>query len=336
MRALTAIVPNPSLDRVEVVPALAFGQALRASQTLVWPGGSATHAALVARALGVASVTVIAPVGGTAGVQWAEDLRKRAISALTVDIAGSTRSNISVLDAKGLTQVEVIERGPTLDETEAGEFAKLALRAVTRDSVVILSGSFPVGLELPFVTKLAHRADLLGATLVCDLGGPALGLALEAGVDWAKANLEEARSCWLVSNPGLAVKARASNPVRVAHALSSWLQDIGPGAQDTNVVLTMGSDGALWRGTGGTYRLSAPRARVFNPIGSGDAMVGAMAAALCFDLDATQVARWGAAAAAENLAHPEPGTVNRLRFRRLLSAVVLEQLLDIQDAATDT
>lgn len=326
MRALTAIVPNPSMDRVEVVPELAFGRPLRAQRTLEWPGGSGTHAALVARALGVARVTVVAPVGGSRGARWVDALRRRGIETATVAIGGGTRSNVSVLDAKGLNQVEVVESGPTLDEAEASQFAGAALQALAEDSVVVLSGSFPSGLGLALVTELARRASLVGARLVCDLGGPALGLALQARVDWAKANFDEVRSWRLTSGLGAAPPTDASGPGGVEGEVVAWLEEIGRVSPETNVVLTRGADGAFWRGRGGISHVRAPQAPAFNPIGCGDAMVGAMAAALCADLDAGQVVCWGVAAAVENLAHAEPGIVDRRRFGEILDTVVLGDL----------
>jgi hypothetical protein len=47
-------------------------------------------------------------------------------------------------------------------------------------------------------------------------------------------------------------------------------------------------------------------------------MVGPLAAALCADLDGRQVVCWGVAAAVENLAHAQPGTVKRRRFDEIL------------------
>jgi 1-phosphofructokinase family hexose kinase len=320
------------MDRVEVVPELSFGRPLRAERSLEWPGGSGTHAALVARCLGVAGVTVVAPVGGAVGARWVAALRERGIRAATVAIAGATRSNVSVLDARGLAQLEVVEAGPTLDADEAARFVSAALAGVTESSVVVLSGSLPPGLAASLVTQVAERAHRVGATLVCDLGGAALGLALGARAQWVKANLDEMSAWWATARgqPGT-----ASEPPPTAgpwQRVAAWLEGIGGSCTTTNTVLTMAGDGALWHGPAGTFHLPSPTVPAFNPIGCGDAMVGAMAAALCADLGDAEVTRWGVAAAAENLAHAEPGTVDRQRFADILDSVSLEPMVQGTDA----
>ena len=332
MRELTAIVPNPSMDRVEVVPELSFGRPLRAQQSLEWPGGSGTHAALVARSLGVAGVTVVAPIGGTVGSRWVAALQELSIRAVTVAIAGATRSNVSVLDARGLAQLEVVERGPTLDGDEAARFVSVALAGVTAGSVVVLSGSLPSGLDPSLVTQVADRAHQVGATLLCDLGGVALGLALEARAHWVKANIDEAGAWWATADGQREGPPTPPPPPGAWHRVAAWLEELARGFPTTNIVLTMGGEGALWHGPKGTFHLPAPKATAFNPIGCGDAMVGAMAGALCADLAGDEVTRWGVAAAAENLAHAEPGTIDRQRFAGILDSVTLEPIVQGTDA----
>ncbi len=333
MRELTAIVPNPSMDRVEVVPELSFGRPLRAERSLEWPGGSGTHAALVARCLGVEVVTVVAPLGGATGTRWVGALGERGIRAAAVAIAGATRSNVSVLDARGRAQLEVVEAGPTLDAAEADRFVGAALAAVAEGSVVVLSGSFPSGLAPSLVTRVAERAHQVGATLVCDLGGAALGLALAAGAHWVKANLDEMSAWRATAAPGRTETGSTPPPAAGSWPLvATWLEEVGRESPTTNIMLTMAGEGALWHGPAGTFHLPSPAVTAFNPIGCGDAMVGAMAGALCADLSGDQVTRWGVAAAAENLAHAEPGTVDRQRFAEILDSVTLEPMVQGTDA----
>ncbi len=333
MRGLVAIVPNPSLDRVTVVPELAFGRPLRALRGLEWPGGSGTHAALVARSLGTADVTVVAPVGGTVGRIWVRGVEEHGIRAVTVAIAGPTRSNVSVLDARGVAQLEVVEPGPALDSGEAAAFLRAAVASVTAGSVVVLSGSRPAGLDASLVTQVASRARRMGATLICDLGGAALGQALDGGADWVKANLDEASAWWAGGHGGQGGSHGPSSRRAGWSGPVACLEEMTRLHPATNIVLTMGGAGALWRGPDGTFRLPPQRVVAFNPIGCGDAMVGAIASALCADLPATEAARWGVAAAADNLTQAEPGTADRQRFTKILASVTLEPI--IQGASTE-
>ena len=64
------------------------------------------------------------------------------------------------------------------------------------------------------------------------------------------------------------------------------------------MVVSLGKDGAVYRGAQGSLTVTAPKIREQNPIGAGDAMVGGMVWALQLGTGFDQALRWGVACGA--------------------------------------
>ena len=293
---LLAVNPNPALDRMEVVQGFAVGRPLRAVDTIIYPGGSGVHAALVASQLGVPAVRVVAPMGGHTGRHWRSELEKHGILVTTVDISGETRTNVSIVDTEHGAQVEMIEAGPGLTEANVQALTLAALTWVQRGTVVIVGGSLPPGFEASAIGSLLAEVHERGGTAICDVAGAALEQALEQQADWIKVNAFE-----FATGAGVA----ANDPEAIWRELNHLT------VPRSHVVVSLGRWGTLIKTPDRHIVYLEPLAgKAFNPIGSGDAMVGAIAAGVLRGLNPAHIMVEAVAAATDNMAYIEAGRVS--------------------------
>ena len=99
---ILTITMNPSVDRTIVVDELRRGEVLRATAVRVDPGGKGINVARALAANGVKTRAVVA-VGGAEGEHLTSLLGLAGVDLVPVPIAGSTRSNITVVEPDGTT-----------------------------------------------------------------------------------------------------------------------------------------------------------------------------------------------------------------------------------------
>ena len=87
------------------------------------------------------------------------------------------------------------------------------------------------------------------------------------------------------------------------------------------VVVTLGSDGAVACDGSSAFRLSSPESTGRYPVGSGDAFVAGLAIALVAGSPLAEAARQGMAAGIANALEPGPGILDPHAASRLLASV---------------
>lgn len=138
---IVTLTPNPSLDRTVSVARLAPGAVHRVGTSTVEPAGKGVN---VARALALHEVKAraVLPVGGAEGAQLLGLLGD--LDAVTVTVAGATRSNISIVTPEGTT-TKLNEPGPPISAAEVGALVAAALEVAAGAEWLVCSGSLPPG-----------------------------------------------------------------------------------------------------------------------------------------------------------------------------------------------
>jgi 1-phosphofructokinase len=287
---IVTLTPNPSLDRTVEIDALVRGSVTRVRATRLEPAGKGVN---VSRALvrhGVKTRAVL-PVGGAEGAQLVALLGAGGsdVDAVVVPVAGSVRSNVSIVEPDGTT-TKLNEPGPELSAAEAAALVAATLDAATTADWVVLSGSLPPGAPTDFYARVIFALRAVGVPVAVDSSGPALAAALAAGPELVKPNREELAEVFggPVETLGMAVAAAEAVRDRGARA----------------VLVSLGADGALRVDAAGALHGEAP-ARPVSTVGAGDALLagylaghlwagaGGMRASLL-----AEALAWGAAAVA--------------------------------------
>src|SRR4249920_661842 len=113
---IVTLTPNPSLDRSLFLDTFTRGAVNRCTATFLEPSGKGVNVALALRSHGV-PVLALLPIGGPAGEQLVQLLDAAGLPYRTVMIAGTVRTNVSMIEADGTTS-KINEPGPTLTSEE--------------------------------------------------------------------------------------------------------------------------------------------------------------------------------------------------------------------------
>lgn len=313
VRRLVCVAPNASIDKIAAVEVLRPGEIHRPEVLSVVAGGKALNAGRAAATLGL-PVIAVPVLAGHAGAWVADGLAADGIEARPVWIAGETRECLSVLDRSTGRLTEFYEAGPVMD-TAAWERVEATIGdAVAEDpdgTVVLISGSLPVGAPLDAHARAARVVRISGGRAVIDVGGAALAGAMAERPWLAKVNALEASQATglpLGGEPDALAAARALRDAGAAMALVS-----------------RGTAGAVLVDAGGdAWRIGPPPELGAFPVGSGDSLTGGFAAALGQGLAVREAARMGAAAAAANALHPGQGRIDPADIARLLPGIAAE------------
>jgi 1-phosphofructokinase len=298
---IVTVTPNPSLDRTFEVDAFASGQMLRAKAVHVDPGGKGVNVSRALVAHGHRSRAVL-PVGGFEGSELASLLEDLGIEVVTVPIAESVRSNVTVVDGDGMV-TKLNAPGPTLSQSEVGALVERTVEAAAGAAWVAACGSLPPGVPVTLYGRLVSAVQAAGGRIAVDTSDAALETVLAAGPDLIKPNRDE-----LAEAAGMAIET---------------LGDVMAGAEKLrshgvrNVLVSLGPDGAVLVDEAGGTHAESPALVPRSTVGAGDALLAGFLSAGGLGTEAlAEGVAWGAAACRlPGTAMPGPGDVEKDRVR---------------------
>ncbi len=220
--------------------------------------GKGINVSRAVRAAGKVS-TVMGIFAGDADM---EALRAEGLTVSGVTAGGSLRRNTAILDSDGV-QTQINEPGITVTEEKLREFIGLYKSELNcgGDALVVLSGSIPPGVDTGIYRKLITIAKNSGAYTALDADGEALAAGLDAIPDLIKPNKEEFEALIgkKLSGHGEGLRLDA-----VREALEF--------ARNNNcaVLCTLGEDGSVYAGEGGSFMCEATKTEIKTFKGAGD------------------------------------------------------------------
>ena len=273
-----------------LVPGLHAGQSRDAVEQLILPSGKGLNVARTAHALGSAVLTT-GLVAGSCGRWICALLHQAHIPERFFWFAeGESRTATILVDP---------ERGQTTVVHDAGPNVPAELwpqvRGHVRDAVsgyrwVALCGSCPAGLPHSAYADLCADLRSRGQHACLDARDACLASALDARPYLVKCNQHEAAQ----------VQGRPiETPAQAVEAAQRW---VSRGIRQ--VVITLGSDGAVAASAAGAWHVTAPGIDPLSPIGSGDAMMAGLVLALAQGQALAEATRFAVAV----------GTANALRL----------------------
>lgn len=200
---------------------------------------------------------------------------------------------------------------PSRHETD--DLFSITCAAALESRVLVVCGPVPSeALPLEIYPNLVANARANRTEVVVDLSPPRLNSALEGGPTVVKL------SHWQLAEYA---DGPVSEPSQLRTAAEAVLE-----AGASSVIVTRGGDPALVLRDDQAWELVPPRLEGGAAEGSGDSMVGALAAALARGLDFEQSVRLGAAAGAANFLRHGLGSGSRDVVTDLLERVELRPL----------
>lgn len=275
-------------------------------------GSKGVNLAVVLKNLG-ACPRYYAFTGGALATICNAFTEKALIPSVFVPTAAGVRVNTKLVEADG-TCTELNERGGPVTEEE---LQALLSHLEKPFSVLCLCGSLPEGVPANTYRSLIASAKERGAITVLDCDGYPFVEGLAAGPHLVKPNKEELCRA-------LGVDAATVNTVEDIAALCRRLRGRSAG---TDVICTMGGDGAIFVGDEGEYIVSNPKVEVKGTAGAGDTFLAAFISRRYGYLESARMSL-GFAAAAATAKVTLPGTTlpTKQEVRDFLSAVSVREL----------
>jgi len=309
MARVLTVTLNPALDLTVQLPALRLGEVNRSDNLQVHAAGKGLNVAQVLADLGH-QLTVTGFLGEANAQPFEQLFAARGFADEFVRVAGETRSNIKLAEADGrITDLN----GPGLEVGAAQRDELLARleRLVPGHELVVVAGSLPRGVEVPWFVELLQRLARLGARVALDTSGAALreGLAL---------------SPWLIKpNEEELAQARGLDPAD-AQALADEARRLN--ARIEHVVMSQGAAGVSWFSPAAAWHAQPPKVRVVSTVGAGDSLLAGMLHGLLAGWPAERTLAHATAIAAQAVGQVGFGITDRAQLAELEAAVRLQPL----------
>jgi 1-phosphofructokinase family hexose kinase len=307
-RMLLCFTPNPAIDRVLLAPGFRHAESVRVAEVRESAGGKGVNVARVARTLGV-KARICGPLAGANGRRIAALAEDDGFDARWSWLAdGESRICMLVIDQGAPDTLVINERGPTASAADWDALAGLLVAEAAQASAVAVSGSLPPGVPPEKLTALLRELSSR-STIYLDTSGAALAGALDLPLALLKVNAEEL---------GEALGTPIATPAE-ARAAAVLVQARGSAA----VIVTLGQAGAVAVNTSGAWLARSPDIAAVSAVGSGDALLAGVAAALAERQELAEALRLGVACGAANTLAIGAGILYADDVARLRAATTL-------------
>jgi 1-phosphofructokinase family hexose kinase len=256
---ILTVTINPAIDRNLLVDRLAYEDRGYILDTSESAGGRGINASRVLKSFGAETMAVVT-AGGKAGKRFETLVARDNYPTRVVPIEDEMRTNLTILDKQGLT-IKLNERGPSLSDKELAAVEEAVQEHLDRASWLMITGSLPPGVPPVFYRLLIELARKHGVKALLDADGDALLHGLEANPAVVTPNQQEAER---LLNRALITRNHFFEAADRIHAMGA-----------DQVILSLGSRGAVGRSGDMLYEAVPPRVDAVSPIGAGDALAAA-------------------------------------------------------------
>lgn len=317
---IVVLCANAGIDRTYEVENFALGHYHHPRHYRVAAGGKGINVARALRAFGV-KATVTGFVGGLAAQFIQRQLLEAGLQPAFVPIGEESRVCINIIDVHSRAQTQVDEVGPLVTPSEVDALRRRWPRLLARASLAIISGSVPRGVPLDLYAELIAAAHEAGRPVLLDARDDLLRRALPARPDLVKINIHElerlaGRSLTFPAGAREALKALVSAGVGTAIVTAGRAGSVGVSA------------------TGQELWAEPPEVPNVGTVGSGDAYLAGVAAAMAAGRGLDEQMRWGTAAGAANAMTLGACLFERAQVQECLAGAKVTSLAEAAGAPT--
>lgn len=279
---VVTITLNPALDDSFSVPRLVPGSKMRGSAPRFDPGGGGINVARVLHVLGVPTLAIF-PMAGHIGRALSELLENERVPFEAIEVPGETRLSHHVTEVDTGLEYRFVLPGTPLSPFDLDRCLETVEREGRHAAYVVLSGSLPPGVSPNVVPRVRCLSDAIGARLVVDASGGALGQA--HGAYLIKPSVRE-----LEDLLGRGLNSLEEQLAGARELLAATGAEV--------VVLSRGHLGAALVTPADTQLLPAVGANLVSGVGAGDALVAGTIAGLLHGWEPSRATRLGLACSA--------------------------------------
>lgn len=260
---IVTVTMNPAIDKTVELDKFIHGGLNRIKAVEYDAGGKGINVSKTINKLGGSTVAT-GFLGGNTGRTIASVLNETGIKCDFITVNGETRTNTKVFEENG-SLTELNEPGPVITEEKIEEIMKKLEGYANKDTLFVLSGSIPKGVDSRIYGRITSLVHKRGAAVLLDADGELFKNSLEVEVpDIIKPNRVE-----LEEYAGIDYRASDDDILKIAESFTK--------KGINTVAVSMGKSGAMI--IKGEYKVKCPALKVkaHSTVGAGDAMVAALA-----------------------------------------------------------
>ena len=252
---------NPAIDRTMYFDKFSLGTLNRTSAKTVRTAGSKGMNAARAIMTAGGEVLSVAFCGGDSGEFMRREMEREGIPSYFVKTECGVRENVKIIESDG-RGTEANERGGPILPCEITEMYEKLFSLADENTVFLLCGSIPPGVDVTAYQTLTEKLKSLGAKVVLDCDGAALKEALKASPDLIKPNKRE-------------LEGLVGRELNSTNEVFSAAEDIAK-KFGTNVLCTLGEEGSLYTSIDGKgiFATAPKNITVRGFAGAGDTYLG--------------------------------------------------------------
>ena len=313
MKLLT-ITLNTSVDIAYQLDHFELNQTNRVKNVIKTAGGKGLNVMRVANILGIDHLAT-GVIGGTTGEFIKRDLEQDHIKHDFYETNIESRQCIAILN--GAHQTELLEPGYSITQEDIQLLIQHVTELIQGHDMIAISGSALPGMNVEAYQTLIDIAVSHGKKVLLDVNGHTLkdllnheGQSLPYLI---KPNIEELAQLFNVKDQ--------DNHQEIINALKSPLL-----SQIPCVMISLGSNGALYKYQHQIYKVNIPKIKAVNAVGSGDSSIAGFSYGLIHKHDVHYVVKSAMAAGIANALEQKTGFLTKENFEYYLAKIKIEQL----------
>ncbi|HPF58925.1 MAG TPA: 1-phosphofructokinase [Candidatus Competibacteraceae bacterium] len=308
---------NPALDQTIEVAGLQPGAVNRALRMQIDAGGKAINVASCLSDFGV-NAAVAGQLGRGNAMLFEALFERKKIANHCCYLDGLTRVNTKLADTVTGETTDLNMPGPEFAPDAAADLLSQVLERLERLAEhvdwIVLSGSLPPGIPVNAYATIITRMQAAGIPVLLDTSGAPLKAALAAGPRMIKPNRYE-------------LAELLDRPLGSLASLVAAGRDVLHGSHGSPapewVVVSLGSDGALFLTREQTLHAHPVPVAVTSTVGAGDAMAAGLIAARLEDQSLIETAQLATAFSAAKLMRRGPHLPHPAEVRALAGHVAV-------------
>ncbi|MCD8897654.1 1-phosphofructokinase family hexose kinase [Mammaliicoccus sciuri] len=313
MKLLT-ITLNTSVDIAYQIDHFELNHTNRVKTVIKTAGGKGLNVTRVANILGIDHLAT-GIIGGTTGEFIKRDLDQDHIKHDFYETNIESRQCIAILN--GAHQTELLEPGDSITQEDIQLLIQHVTELIQAHDMIAISGSALPGMNVEAYQTLIDIAVSHGKKVLLDVNGHTLkdllnheGQSLPYLI---KPNIEELAQLFNMKDQ--------DNHQEIINALKSPLL-----SQISCVMISLGSNGALYKYQHQIYKVNIPKIKAVNAVGSGDSSIAGFSYGLIHKQDVHYAVKSAMAAGIANALEQKTGFLTKENFEYYLAKIKIEQL----------
>ena len=260
---ILTLTPNTGIDHTLQISKFEFNSTIRATASAWGMGGKAIDVSWILGKLGVPT-RALGFAAGPNGIRMEQMLQGRGVETDFVWVEGESRLN-SIIVVPGEGQSTITSSSLEVSPEHLAELSARYQKALNDACCVVMGGSLPTGVPVEFYAQAILQARALRVPVIFDSSGPPLLAGLKGYPDLIKPNQAELSELFgdMSASHGEVLKAARK-------LLAEY---------DTNVIVTLGMDGAIAVFKDHSYLIHPVSIPVVSTAGAGDGVLAGMALA---------------------------------------------------------